>query len=310
MEKFEGPEKKLEMCFSFPQTGMRGNADGRWNRVVRACGAEIIKVSQTPCVDSYLLSESSLFVWDDRLLLITCGQTNPIFALPEILSFVEPDQIASVFYERKKANFPQYQKTDFDQDRVFLNRYFGGRSIRLGRASHDYLDVYYHSAPDSIAVADATLQMLMHDIHPTAANAFVYSNRGNDRQLETLSSLHAICNGSRLDSHFFYPQGYSLNGISGRDYFTVHVTPQKEASFVSFETNAVNIVYDEVIQKLASLFRPACFSVVITAGLNGAGPSAMPPFSSPEAAYRMTCRCSHQFDHNYRSLFLHYQEET
>jgi S-adenosylmethionine decarboxylase len=310
MEKFEGPEKKLEIRFSFPQTGMRGNADGRWTRVVRACGAEIIKVSQTHCVDSYLLSESSLFVWDDRLLLITCGQTNPIFALPEILNFVNRDQIAAVVYERKKANFPQYQKTNFGQDRAFLDRYFSGCSTRLGQPSHDYLDVYYYSAPDSTGVADATLQMLMHDIYPATGDAFIYSNRGNDRQLKTLLSLYAICNGSSLDSHFFYPQGYSLNGISGRDYVTLHVTPQKEASFVSFGTNAVNIVYDEVIRKLASLFRPACFSVVITAGLNGAGSVAGPPFSSPGTAYRLTCRGSHQFDHNYRSLFFHYQEET
>jgi S-adenosylmethionine decarboxylase len=310
MEKFEGPEKKLEMYFSFPQTGMRGNADGRWTRVVRACGAEIIKATTSPCIDSYLLSESSLFVWDNRLLLITCGQTNPIFALPVILEFVDRKGVAFVFYERKKANFPQYQKTDFDQDRAFLNQYFCGHSTRLGGPPGDYLDVYYHTAHGSVAASDTTMQMLMHDIHPAAGELFSYRNRGIEGQTKALARLHAICNGSSLDSHFFYPQGYSLNAVTGNHYFTVHVTPQAGASFVSLETNAAGIVYAEVIREMVSIFRPVRFSVVITRGGNGCRHIDTHPVSSPGLSYRLTHSGDHRFDDNYQAQFFHFQEET
>jgi S-adenosylmethionine decarboxylase len=75
-------------------------------RVVRASGAEILNCVSTAELDGYLLSESSLFVWEERLLLITCGQTTPVRTLPEILEFIDRDRIAFLFYERKNLNFP------------------------------------------------------------------------------------------------------------------------------------------------------------------------------------------------------------
>jgi S-adenosylmethionine decarboxylase len=40
-----------------------------------------------------------------------------------------------------------------------------------------------------------------------------------------------------LDDFVFKPYGYSLNGIRGEDYLTIHVTPQEKSPYVSFETN-------------------------------------------------------------------------
>ena len=63
---FEGPEKKLEVILFSPQFNIRNNNDGRWDKIVKASQADIISKKSTEHLDAYILSESSLFVWNDR----------------------------------------------------------------------------------------------------------------------------------------------------------------------------------------------------------------------------------------------------
>ena len=104
MANFEGSEKKIEIILAEPQQNLRDHSDGRWRRVVRASGAEILNCVSTAELDAYLLSESSLFVWEYRLVLITCGRTTPVRAVPEILEFIDRERIAFLFYESKILN--------------------------------------------------------------------------------------------------------------------------------------------------------------------------------------------------------------
>ena len=71
---FEGSEKKIEIIFSKRAGKLRSLPEKFWNDVVRACGAGIISCVNFPQVTSFLLSESSLFLWDHRLVMITCGK--------------------------------------------------------------------------------------------------------------------------------------------------------------------------------------------------------------------------------------------
>ncbi|MEZ6189114.1 MAG: hypothetical protein R3F62_29460 [Planctomycetota bacterium] len=48
-----------------------------WERVVEAARAQILSQISTSQCDAYLLSESSLFVYDDRFALITCWWQDP-----------------------------------------------------------------------------------------------------------------------------------------------------------------------------------------------------------------------------------------
>ena len=114
IEHFEGPEKKLEIILNSPCSNLRSNQDGRWERVVNASRSHIISSISAEGVDAYLLSESSLFVWEDRILMITCGKTTLVNAVPEILRLTGRRNVARVFYERKNMLYPDQQSTQFD----------------------------------------------------------------------------------------------------------------------------------------------------------------------------------------------------
>lgn len=66
----------------------------------------------------------------------------------------------------------------------------------------------------------------------------------------------------------FFPCGYSMNGIDGDRYSTIHVTPEDGFSYASFE--CVGSVYDDpddlvrMLKKVVQIFRPAAMSVATT----------------------------------------------
>lgn len=84
---------------------------------------------------------------------------------------------------------------------------------------------------------------------------------------------------ARIDAYQFSPCGFSANGVvpavAGDDgtvpkaghYFTVHVTPEPQCSFASFETNVPGGQNGrqtaEVIEQVVNIFRPGRFSVTL-----------------------------------------------
>jgi hypothetical protein len=62
-----------------------------------------------------------------------------------------------------------------------------------------------------------------------------------------------------VDEFWFDPCGYSLNAVSGNEYFTIHITPEEEASYVSLETNrafANEREFKKAIQTVLNVFKP------------------------------------------------------
>ena len=73
---FEGTEKKLELTIDPGLDSLRTFGDAYWTEVARAAGADVLSKLSNDFVDAYLLSESSMFVFDHRVLMMTCGQTK------------------------------------------------------------------------------------------------------------------------------------------------------------------------------------------------------------------------------------------
>ncbi len=264
MQQFEGPEKKLEIILTGPDPALRGNHDHRWDRIVNASGAEIISHIAAEKLDAYLLSESSLFVWEDRILMMTCGRTVLIKAVPEILKIINRDQISLLFYERKNLVYPQHQPSDFREDAAYLDNFFPGQVKRLGPADSDHVHVFSATNIPVPQIQDVTLQLLMHDIDSELITQFQKGQIGTAEAFDRKIGIDRLFPQMKRDSYLFDPAGYSTNGIQNDRYFTIHVTPEPGTSYVSFETNLMEANYTDLIQRVTLLFNPAKFTLVLT----------------------------------------------
>lgn len=304
--KFEGPEKKLEIILVSPNPELRHNRDGKWDKVVRASRAEIISRISTDHLDAYLLSESSLFVWEDRVLMITCGKTTLVDAAPEFLNILDRDQVAFAFYERKSFMFPQEQPSDFEDDVGRLLEFFAGKSYRLGPANDDHVHVFYAPNTHDTPKKDVTLQVLMHDLDPGVMEIFASDVDRQPEEVEQQSGLNMIYPGMKKDSYLFSPYGYSLNAIAEKNYITIHVTPQPEGSYVSFETNIIEEDYNALVSRIISIFRPGRFSLVLTTSMDPACRSLRHTVGRNFAGYDIYEKSLYEFNSGYAVTFMNY----
>jgi len=296
IEHFEGPEKKLEIILNSPCPNLRANPDGRWERVVNASRSYIISSISTEGLDAYLLSESSLFVWQDRVLMITCGKTTLVNAVPEILRLTGRGNVARVFYERKNMLYPDQQSTRFEDDVARMAAFFSGRVHLLGSVSEDHVHLYSAGAGASKASRQATLQVLMHDLAPAVQSLFSVRRAGSAARAEALCGLDRLYPDMARDSHLFSPHGYSVNAVAGTSYHTVHVTPQPQNSYASFETNRYEPDYSGTIRQVVSIFKPRRLMVLLTTASKTPGPQPLPFANLTLPGYRLTRSGRHDFD--------------
>ena len=296
IEHFEGPEKKLEIILNSPCPNLRSNQGGRWERVVNASRSYIISSIATEGVDAYLLSESSLFVWEDRVLMITCGKTTLVNAVPEILRLTGRRNVARVFYERKNMLYPDQQSTRFEEDVARMAAFFSGRAHLLGSASEDHVHLYSAGAGACRPSRQATLQVLMHDLAPAVQSCFSVCRAGTAARAEALCGLDRVYPDMARDSHLFSPHGYSVNAVAGKCYHTVHVTPQPQNSYASFETNRYERDYSGTIHQVVSIFKPRRLMVLLTTAKNSPGPQPLPSANLTLPGYRLTRSGRHDFD--------------
>jgi S-adenosylmethionine decarboxylase len=76
------------------------------------------------------------------------------------------------------------------------------------------------------------------------------------------SGLQQICcrkPTSVMDSFVFDPLGYSANMVEGPSYATIHITPEPECSYASFETNMAGSAKD--ITRVLDVFLPGKFTM-------------------------------------------------
>ena len=319
MTPFEGPEKKLEIMLFDPVPTLRTNADGKWNRITAASGAEIISRVSTPETDAYLLSESSLFVWNDRILIITCGNTRLIDAIDEIMTIIPIEDVALFFYERKNLMYPHSQQADFEHDVAEILAHFPGKSYRLGPANYDHIHIFFSTHADMAEKTshkthpglppddDATLELMMHDLNPARLPLFHAGSRLSVQEIIAQTGLDRLYPDMTYDAYLFSPCGFSLNAISRETYFTVHITPQTSGSYASFETNRIDVDYSDILAQILFLFGPARFSFALTwfAGNKDLSPGLT---AEPErvSGYRPTERSLYEFDSGYAVKFLNY----
>ncbi|XP_026473255.1 S-adenosylmethionine decarboxylase proenzyme [Ctenocephalides felis] len=308
---FEGVEKLLEIWFAPNEKNkmadLRKIPRSKWDALLKIVRCEIISFSRNDQVDAYVLSESSMFVSRRRWILKTCGTTTPLQCLEPLLELAE--QIAGytcvedVFYSRKNFKRPELQCSPhkhFEQEVALLDTFFdNGVAYCIGTVNRDcwYLYTLDHGLQDKLGLQDTndrsigwngcwkpksidvdpdqTIEILMTELDPKVMSIFTKESCTTAAEATEKSGIHKILPNMVIDDFLFEPCGYSMNGIAKSGYYmTIHITPEEEFSYVSFESNVSAANYAEIISRVIDTFRPGKFVVTIFANKNSAASGA------------------------------------
>ena len=154
--------------------------------------------------------------------------------------------------------------TSFEDEVNFLESFFGGggNAFVLGSISHECWYLYTLNKPLSVHEADQTLEVIMTKLDPEVMKIFTREVSESAEDATHRSGIDTIFPNALLDGYLFDPCGYSVNAILPKGhYFTIHITPEPSCSYVSFETNAPEEDFPELIRRVLDLFRPSQFIV-------------------------------------------------
>lgn len=109
---------------------------------------------------SFILSESSLFIYPHKLILKTCGTTLNLLGLPRILAIAKEhcgmDRVLRLFYSRKSFMFPERQSgphRGWTEEIGYLDAMFtGGAAYTVGKVNGDHwLLWFFDRSPDAVS---------------------------------------------------------------------------------------------------------------------------------------------------------------
>lgn len=233
---FEGSEKKVEVIICARAGSLRKLGRDFWSGIVTRADAEILDILSNDHCDAYLLSESSLFVWHDRFLMLTCGTTTLADAFLHFLDHFNDKDILYASFQRKNEYLSHLQKTSFEQDLARIGERLEGSAFRLGKLDSHHHYIFHLNRPYEVQPGDVTNELLMYHIKGDSAD-YLRSPDQTIKGVRRLLQLEKNLPSFALSDWLFEPFGYSLNALRGDRYATLHITPQEDSSYVSFETN-------------------------------------------------------------------------
>lgn len=129
---------------------------------------------------------------------------------------------------------------------------------------------------------------------------------------------------ARVDAYLFTPCGFSANGVvpspgdaGSAHYFTVHVTPEPQCSYASFETNVparqTGRETRDIVAQVVNIFKPGRFSVTMfetKSDEDGYGKARFEKDKSMDniRGYRRVDRIVHDLE-GYELVFRYYERE-
>ncbi|MCW7555343.1 S-adenosylmethionine decarboxylase proenzyme [Endozoicomonas gorgoniicola] len=293
---FEGSEKKVEMVTAPEAGSLRAMGKDFWAGVVTKAQADILDTISNEHCDAYLLSESSLFVWHNRFLMLTCGTTTLVDATLHFLDHFPLEHIHFASFQRKNEYQSHLQKSAFEEDIERLSQRLEGCAFRLGHLDSHHNYVFHLDKPYQPESDDSTSELLMY--HIKGKNADYLRTEGQTVEgIRNQLRLDEILPGFAISDWLFEPFGYSLNAIKGDRYATFHITPQEDSSYVSFETN-MDLESNHVISVLLEALNPGCWDLI---GFNA-------DQTLPEGQdYQCVSSCDLPLSCGYDMSFRHYQ---
>ncbi|GAB4828965.1 hypothetical protein Ancab_018625 [Ancistrocladus abbreviatus] len=256
---FEGYEKRLEMSFFEPSIfvdpegkGLRALTKAQLDEILGPAECTIVDSLSNDNVDSYVLSESSLFIYPYKIIIKTCGTTKLLLAIPPILRLAATLSlgIKSVCYFGKLGA--------------------GSKAYVMGgSAKPQKWHVYVASAEKTISYNPVyTIEMCMTGLDRGKAGVFYKSQSSSAAVMTDLSGIRKILPDSEICDFEFNPCGYSMNAIEGAAISTIHITPEDGFSYASFEAvgydpQTVNL--NQLVERVLNCFLPSEFSIAVHA---------------------------------------------
>ncbi|XP_004458669.1 S-adenosylmethionine decarboxylase proenzyme 1-like [Dasypus novemcinctus] len=163
-----------------------------------------------------------------------------------------------------------------------------------------------------ISQPDQTLEILMSELDPAVMDQLYMKDDVTAKNVTHESGIHDLIPSSVINATLLNPCGYSMNGMKlDGTYWTIHITPEPEFSYVSFETNLSLTSYDDLIRKVVEVFRPGKFMTTLFVNQSS---KCCTVFSSPqkiEDFKRFDCQSAMFNDYNFVfTSFAKNQQQT
>ncbi|BAT77212.1 hypothetical protein LR48_Vigan01g313600 [Vigna angularis] len=317
---FEGFEKRLELHFFgddpaiFP-LGLRKLEFQSLEQVLEAVQCTVVSAVGNSYFDAYVLSESSLFVYPTKIIIKTCGTTQLLKSILPLIQYAHHLglTLSSCRYTRGSFIFPKSQpfphtsfkdEVTYLQDTIPSNLCFRKASIMPSKSSSHSWHVFTandstHALPHLPYDHDNellfTMEICMTELDPILARKFFRppedgkSGDSAGKEMTELTGINEINPDALICDFAFDPCGYSMNGMDGDWYSTIHVTPEDGFSYASFEcVGSVNDNMAHVLRKVVKIFRPGTMSISTTC--NGFGNDTWTQMASAVEPLGMKCR--------------------
>ncbi|KAL6577726.1 S-adenosylmethionine decarboxylase proenzyme [Orobanche minor] len=286
---FEGFEKRLEINFSEPsffshsqKCGLRSLSKSQLDEILKPAECTIVASLSNQHVDSYVLSESSLFVFPYKIIIKTCGTTKLLSSIPPILKLAENLSLSvqTVKYTRGSFIFPKaqpYPHCKFSDEVSILDKYFsmlgsnGSKAYVMGTFDRQRKWHVYTACPGSFKARSPiySLEMCMTGLDRDKASLFYRNKSSSATWMTNKSGIRSILPESNICDFEFEPCGYSMNSIEGDAVSTIHITPEDGFSYASFEATGYDLRVVNtslMIERVLACFRPEEFSLAVHAG--------------------------------------------
>jgi S-adenosylmethionine decarboxylase len=251
---YEGAEKKFEVVVHSQEKSLRQYPDTFWQDIIYASKSDIVSLENLPYVDSYILSESSLLVWDHRLHMLTCGDTTLADSVCQFLQNIDNGikSIESLLYQRINEYIPKRQLSHFDEDIKKISNMISGNSLQFGE-----MDAH-HNLIFSAGNKRETDHSSCHEIHLYHFKGEFYdcfNNQASSEYILSYLNIIALLDDFHFHDHVFSPKGYSLNATRDQQYLVIHVTPEDNCAYMSVQTNLTDtelvcMLFNNLIKKL------------------------------------------------------------
>ncbi|ERN07117.1 hypothetical protein AMTRI_Chr12g273700 [Amborella trichopoda] len=288
---FEGFEKRLEIIFSEPPVfadpkglGLRALSRAQIDEILDSARCTIVDSLSNEFLDSYVLSESSFFVYPDKVILKTCGTTKLLLSIPLIVKHAGSLSLTPIFvkYSRGSFIFPGVQPAphrSFSEEISMLDGHFSpllkSEAYVIGDPSKPARNwhVYVASAPH-IPPQVCTLEMCMTGLDHKQASVFYKSDINSASSMTRDSGIKDILPSFKINDFMFDPCGYSMNAIDEKVVSTIHVTPEDGFSYASFEAVGLDpnrVRLNELVSRVFACFGPTEFTIAVHCGGSSMG---------------------------------------